>query len=880
VFLRLSDGNPIPQQVLNEHRFVPQNEDSNQYTAYQEYEVIQEIVRYTQDTSNLVIRPSMTLQEFAAVNEQQIQDEQLQNEQICGGLDLESEQCYYDCIYYVSPLSLLANDTEDGEFIKVLSWYQMGGGALGWFDIGNPDMCSYSDGTYCFTPISLPAQGSPMGAMNIQEHGCCVPGSCQGEDAVKVLQQNTYCYQSYVTIYRDTMFGGMFNVTDICEPLERDFDSAGFWIVILIMLAFLACITAASIRTQYLSELEAKNLEISEFHLLRDQLRNAIDEDNEHSPSHKREGHNKLKPARPRNVYDDHWFLQCFSIQHLWKIFTARRPADKSQFNFLDGIRVASMSWVIYGHVYILFLMSSPSNQATMMPFSADAKPYPYEFTKFYMMFAEYAFYSVDSFFYLSGFLAAFAIYRQLERYGVDKNGRSKAIRLWYTWIPLAYINRVLRLLPMMTFVMMVQWFVADQLPYSYRVTSRDANAQLCSNSWYAVLFFYANLKKDMDDLGCMGHLWYIQCDMQMYLLLPFLVLLFKWKKVIGVSVSFLLFLAGIGVRTYNAIHYHFGANFLQPANEFINDGSQQEQYFKPWTRMAPYFVGVFTMFIILTLKDKKLSPKPFEIHHRSVFFSIMALGMFTMCCLVFWPYNDIKDAPEERWSLAANQAYYAMSRPAWGAALGLLSFAIVMKAKYMRSLTDKLLSAEIYQPLGKLTYSMYLIHWMMLQWFFADLNTATYYEYWWVLSIFAVIWLLTMSFTVVLWFLIEQPMANVIGLAMKTLVGKLSGKRASKQKTKTSMDSELAHIKHSVVVLGYKKTNNQNGRSIKDKLLVSSRSEGNENTTSTSFRSDSAAYGNDTGGGRGSYETFMEANADNEQYDTMKSLSMSGKQN
>mmetsp|Transcript_47072 Transcript_47072/g.75406 ORF Transcript_47072/g.75406 Transcript_47072/m.75406 type:complete len:94 (+) Transcript_47072:1-282(+) len=93
-------------------------------------------------------------------------------------------------------------------------------------------------------------------------------------------------------------------------------------------------------------------------------------------------------------------------------------------------------------------------------------------------------------------------------------------------------------------------------------------------------------------------------------------------------------------------------------------------------------------------------------------------------------------------------------------------------------------------------------------------------------------------------------------------------------------MDSELAHIKHSVVVLGYKKTNNQNGRSIKDKLLVSSRSEGNENTTSTSFRSDSAAYGNDTGGGRGSYETFMEANADNEQYDTMKSLSMSGKQN
>ena len=49
----------------------------------------------------------------------------------------------------------------------------------------------------------------------------------------------------------------------------------------------------------------------------------------------------------------------------------------------------------------------------------------------------------------------------------------------------------------------------------------------------------------------------------------------------------------------------------------------------------------------------------------------------FIMCCLVFWPYEDVKDAPEKRWSLLSNQIYYALGRPAWGAALAIMTFAL-----------------------------------------------------------------------------------------------------------------------------------------------------------------------------------------------------------
>ena len=405
----------------------------------------------------------------------------------------------------------------------------------------------------------------------------------------------------------------------------------------------------------------------------------------------------------------------------------------------------------------------------------------------------------------------------------------------------------------MMAFILFVQWFVADQLPYGYHVSSREVNNELCKDSWYKVLFFYNNLMPDMDDLGCMGHLWYIQCDIQLFTILPFILFVFQYNKIYGIISAFIPFLIGVGIRTYFAIHYHFGANFLYPANETVNDGDQQQQYFKPWTRMSPYYFGVFTMLVILYLRERKT----FVISSRYVYLGLMMFSGFIMCCLVFWPYEDVKDAPAERWGLASNQVYYALSRPAWGVALGLLSFTLVFKSKIMRSIIGTLLSAEIYQPLGKLTYTMYLIHWMILSWYFADLNTSTYYEFWDILGIFSAIWLITMFLTIILWFVMEQPIANMIGLGMKALMKKLGG---NKNKNKGETDSELMNIKKTVIAM--KKQQNKKGNDAKDKLLVTDGS-------MSASQSQTASYGI---GMSNNYESFMEANNNNGEFSSIKS--------
>ena len=56
----------------------------------------------------------------------EINEVAVMNEEICSSLNLKSQQCYEDCIPYISPLGMLVdNTTEFEEVFKVLGWYQM-----------------------------------------------------------------------------------------------------------------------------------------------------------------------------------------------------------------------------------------------------------------------------------------------------------------------------------------------------------------------------------------------------------------------------------------------------------------------------------------------------------------------------------------------------------------------------------------------------------------------------------------------------------------------------------------------------------------------------------------------------------------------------------
>merc|ERR550525_348431 len=281
-----------------------------------------------------------------------------------------------------------------------------------------------------------------------------------------------------------------------------------------------------------------------------------------------------------------------------------------------------------------------------------------------------------------------------------------------------------------------------------------------------------------------MGHLWYIQVDMQLFLLLPFLLWIFRKHNVAGLISSSVLVVICLIIRLYYGFHYEFVANSNAPPYPAVHDGNQgSDSYFKPWTRMGTYFVAVLLAFAMIMIDGQK---DKFVLRAWQ-YWSCILLSAFILCSLVMWPYQDVQHLPDDRWGHTANSMYYALSRPVWGVGLALMTFAFKYMDEYkenngdgQKSMVKAFLSLEIWQPLGKLTYVMYLIHIIVYLWWLGDLEMPTYYTEWNELILCIGIWFIVASLGLVLWFIVETPLNNMVTMCMGQLIGR-SGRREKK---------------------------------------------------------------------------------------------------
>ena len=186
--------------------------------------------------------------------------------------------------------------------------------------------------------------------------------------------------------------------------------------------------------------------------------------------------------------------------------------------------------------------------------------------------------------------------------------------------------------MPLMLLMALAEYQLSPQFAIGPFITSREQHC--VSNSRFSnalewvlsIVFFYNNLDsqsfinsdsgvsksggigvESMQDLNmqCMGILWYIQIDMQFFLVAPFYVLLFAIQKYVAMFVLILVMIGNIVLRLYYGFYYHFPAIMLFPNNEsemnVSNDGNYiTMSYIKPWTRYGPYIGGMITMFCMI----------------------------------------------------------------------------------------------------------------------------------------------------------------------------------------------------------------------------------------------------------------------------------------
>lgn len=170
----------------------------------------------------------------------------------------------------------------------------------------------------------------------------------------------------------------------------------------------------------------------------------------------------------------------------------------------LNGIRVLTMFWLVYGHAYLLSVKEAFRSSTHFIESLFDIKMY----------FLFNAWPAVDIFFILSALLHSYHVFKRL-----NSNDEINILKI--------VCNRIARLWPSLWFIVAFVFLIPNlgQGPLWLEIMDQQVNS--CYENWWMVITFTANLRNDNN--LCQIHTWYLSADVQLFLLsFIFIILIYK----------------------------------------------------------------------------------------------------------------------------------------------------------------------------------------------------------------------------------------------------------------------------------------------------------------------------------------------------------------
>ncbi|XP_043065194.1 nose resistant to fluoxetine protein 6-like [Drosophila ficusphila] len=412
----------------------------------------------------------------------------------------------------------------------------------------------------------------------------------------------------------------------------------------------------------------------------------------------------------------------------LVKAFSARANSrslfrivpSKSNPNVIDclhGIRCMSLIWVIYCHELIFFL-NSPSLNSNEM-FSWAITPFA--------SFVLHGYFSVDSFFVLGGMLVCMVALRSMEKSGGKLNPL------------LMYLHRIIRILPVVVIAILVYMTMMTVISSGPMLKSGYHGKKYCEKGWFWTLLFvqnYAVLNV------CLDHTWYLAVDMQLYILSPILLIaLYKWDKKAASGIAVLVvLLSGCLFATQMVNQYS-----LLIQNGAEDDGVPNKKlYLATHTHAAPWLIGFLFGYFLHLNRGKK-----FQLSWLVVWTGwILSLAMlFTSIFALYPPLSILKES-----------LYYTLTRIGWPLAICWIIFACMQG---YGSLANSFLSTPLWQPLSRLSYSVYIWHMFVQEINMRSVRTNTYFSNYSVMERFWFDFGFTLLMSYLLYLIIEAPLCG-----------------------------------------------------------------------------------------------------------------------
>ena len=391
------------------------------------------------------------------------------------------------------------------------------------------------------------------------------------------------------------------------------------------------------------------------------------------------------------------------------------KQSSPDRFAVLDGLRVLSILWIVLAHTLALSTGVGLLNPEYVMPPTGFLS----EWTSQLYFSARFA---VDTFLFISGFLLVVSLLKRLDPVTERPKPRSNAT----TWVPMLYLHRLMRILPLYTFCLLLWWKIGVMLGSGPIWYHWEDYIVRCNSFWWTNLLFVNNLMPYMntDTEECIYISWYLAVDMQCFILSPIFVLLYFQNCWLGlgitISVSIISSMAAfMGTFANNWSPHSFDG--LWVTNYTI------EVYTKPQYRISSYTVGMAAG-MLWHIKLKRLPNFKFSnVSARVLMVTAIVILLYIIFCgssaYLLAPCSYFQESTEadpcgSNWSLMSRAIYIGFTRLFWAISLAVI---VLLSGNNQGEMVQGFLAHPLWSPFAKLTFAVYLLHIIILNvWYFS----------------------------------------------------------------------------------------------------------------------------------------------------------------
>lgn len=409
-----------------------------------------------------------------------------------------------------------------------------------------------------------------------------------------------------------------------------------------------------------------------------------------------------------------------FSFKENFQSIYTRRASNYAS---IDGIRAISIILVLVFHTFFVYQLAHPTHDvAAIINELGTGWAWAFNGDK-----------GVDVFFVMSGFLISGILFRQ-----IDKEGQMNLKNF--------YLRRYLRLTPVYYFTLTIYWFMNGP-----------------NSEWIWANFLYINNFIDYSHQA-VGWTWSLAIEEQFYFIYPLLlIVILKYSKSPG-YVMLWLFMLSIAVRA--GIVLSDEAIRSSPGSRMYLDHAYFNHFFTVLydnlhSRFGSLLVGCMAAYSFHFHKGKL---NDFFNSTIGIITTItgLALIIFFMAFASYLPTYDEYQA--------MHVLYYIFNRNLFSVGIGIIIIAMLLQQHALANAMRKVFSVSFLYPFATLSYSLYLIHLVVMAIVIPALINLTVMmpeQYSWSMAEtliygFIVSSVLSMAIATLMYVFIEKPIMNL----------------------------------------------------------------------------------------------------------------------